>query len=425
MPNVANRKEGTMLRRLLQKLEHRAARPKHLLPRHERSALRRLLARLGRAVTPTLATQRTGTDETTGRLFCSAPFTRFEVLGGGQRGDVVFCCQSWVTKSIGNIVTHSVDEVWNGQAASDFRRSILDGTFQYCKADTCPHLQRIDGPVQRAQDVQDERLLEIMREELTVLPSGPIDVICCFDQSCNLSCPSCRSQLIMETRQADAIVGIQERLEREALNDARFLYITGSGDPFGSPFFRRWLETMTPSQSLERIHLHTNGLLWTNRAWERIPERTRALIHSATVSIDAATHDTYEVNRRGGDFETLLERLSFIAELRRKGPLKSLEIHMTVQANNYREMPAFVALGHRFQCDSVGFHQLLDWGSYSADEYAARAVQFPGHPEHETFLDVLCDHRLEDPIVYLANLTDLRTQAVSARRASPPARPPA
>ena len=39
-----------------------------------------------------------------GRLFCSQPFTRFEVLGGGgKRGDVFFCCQSWLPKSIGNM----------------------------------------------------------------------------------------------------------------------------------------------------------------------------------------------------------------------------------------------------------------------------------------------------------------------------------
>jgi pyruvate-formate lyase-activating enzyme len=338
------------------------------------------------------------------------------VLGGGQRGDVVFCCQSWVTTSIGNIVETSVAEVWNGQAARDFRRSILDGTFEYCKSDICPHLQRVDGPVQRVSDVRDDRLLDIIRRETTVLPFGPTDLICCFDQSCNLSCPSCRAQLTMETRSAAAIVRIQERLEREALQDARFLYITGSGDPFGSPFFRRWLQTMKPSDSLERIHLHTNGLLWTQRAWESIPERTRALVRSATISIDAATPETYAVNRRGGDFATLLERLAFIADLRRNGPLQSLEIHMTVQVNNYREMPAFVALGHRHDCDSVGFHQLLDWGAYAPDEYVARAVQFPGHPEHRAFLEVLSDTRLEDPVVYLSNLSDLRRQAAQDKR---------
>jgi hypothetical protein len=220
----------------------------------------------------------------------------------------------------------------------------------------------------------------------------------------------------METGDADAIIDIQKRLESEALADAKLLYITGSGDPFGSPFFRRWLQTMkrAPMPALERIHLHTNGLLWTPRIWETIPAEIQALVRSATISVDAATPSTYAVNRRGGDFATLLERLDFIAALRREGPLEYLEIHMTVQANNFREMPAFVALGRRFGCDRVAFHQLLDWGSFSPEEFAARAIQRLEHPEHDAFLDTLADPRLDDGLAYLSNLLELR-QAAFAR----------
>jgi MoaA/NifB/PqqE/SkfB family radical SAM enzyme len=344
------------------------------------------------------------------RLFCAQPFTRFEVLGGGQRGDVFPCCQSWITKSLGNMTEKSVQEVWNSKAARDIRRSILDGSFKYCRADVCPYLQRIDGPVQRVEDVKDERLLEIIRKELTIVPFGPSDIICCFDQSCNLSCPSCRTQTIMETVHGKAIFNIQKRLENEALSDARLLYITGSGDPFGSPFFRRWLQTMSRSAmpKLERIFLHTNGLLWTRRIWESIPGDTRALIRGAMISIDAATPQTYAVNRRGGDFKTLLDRLAFISELREHGPLEYLEIHMTVQANNYKEMPQFVELGRRHGCDRVGFHQLLDWGTFSPQEYASRAVHFAKHTEHASFLATLSDKGLDDPIVYLSNLTEIK-----------------
>jgi MoaA/NifB/PqqE/SkfB family radical SAM enzyme len=256
-------------------------------------------------------------------------------------------------------------------------------------------------------------MLEIIRRELTIVPFGPTDIICCFDQSCNLSCPSCRARVIMETTHGEAILNIQKRLEDEALADARLLYITGSGDPFGSPFFRRWLQTMkrTAMPKLERIHLHTNALLWTERIWESIPEETRALIRGATISIDAATSETYAINRRGGEFARLLERLAFISELRATGPLEYLEIHMTVQANNYKEMPEFVELGRLHNCDRVTFHQMLDWGSFSAGEFNARAVQFPEHSEHAAFVEMLSDPALADPIVYLSNLTELRRQA--------------
>jgi hypothetical protein len=353
-------------------------------------------------------------------LFCAKPFTWFEVLGGGQRGDVYVCCQNWLSKPIGNLERQSVAEIWNGRDAQQIRRSILDGSFRYCNRERCPFLQRIDGPVQRIEDMDDARLLEIVAQELTILPFGPRDITCCFDQSCNLSCPSCRTRLIMETEHAGPIRDLQRKLEIEALQDARLLYITGSGDPFGSPFFRRWLQTMRRANmpNLERIHLHTNGLLWTPRIWASIPDEIRALVTSADVSIDAASPETYAVNRRGGDFATLIRRLQFISDLRIKGPLEWFGINMTVQANNYREMPAFVELGRRFGCDLVAFHQIMNWGTFSAPEFAARAVHEPSHPEHVTFLELLTNPAFDDPLIYLSNHTDLRRRTLARRKAA-------
>lgn len=384
-----------------------------------RAIASRLLGRSRAAWRQAVRPPRTGPPPAAGRLFCAQPFERFEVLGGGgDRGEVYFCCQSWVTRSIGNMGDKPVAEVWNSKAAQAFRRSILDGSFKYCRTDLCPYLQKIDGPVQRVEDVVDPDLREAIAHQRTVMPIGPKDIICCFDQSCNLSCPTCRDHLIMETAHGDAIRNIQKRLETEALTDARLLYITGSGDPFGSPYFRRWLQTMDRAAmpKLERIHLHTNGLLWTPRIWGSIPAETRALVKSATISIDAARAETYAENRRGGEFATLLKRLAFIGDLRRNGPLEYLEIHMTVQLNNFEEMPAFVELGRRHACDRVSFHQMLDWGSFSPDEYAARAVHHPRHRRHADFLAMLQHPALRDPLVNLSNFTEL-----AARRPAPAA----
>jgi hypothetical protein len=68
-----------------------------------------------------------------------------------------------------------------------------------------------------------------------VLPYGPRSVNCSYDRSCNLSCPSCRTQVIVESRNRERISGIQGKINDDALADARLLYITGSGDPIGSP----------------------------------------------------------------------------------------------------------------------------------------------------------------------------------------------
>lgn len=214
----------------------------------------------------------------------------------------------------------------------------------------------------------------------------------------------------MEHNRRDEIELIQEKLNGGALKHAKTLYITGSGDPFGSPFFRTWLQTMKRSDipALVKIHLHTNGLLWTRRVWATIPDEIKTLIRSAEISIDAATSASYAVNRRGGEFERLLENLEFISsELRPHGPLEWLGISMVVQQNNFHEMPDFVRLGKRFNVDTVYFSHLVNWGTFTDAEYRSRAVHLPEHIEHQQFVEKLGALIFDDPVVNLGNLGPL------------------
>jgi MoaA/NifB/PqqE/SkfB family radical SAM enzyme len=342
------------------------------------------------------------------RLFCSKPFRWFEVTElRSVKGEVVLCCPGWLDTSVGNLQHQSIEEIWNGEKAQNIRRSILNGSFEYCNRSVCPFLQTKSGPVQIVEDVEDPYLKESIEKNLTVLPYGPKEINCCYDKSCNLSCPSCRTGLIMETGKKDQIEKIQRKIQEKGLKDAVFLSITGSGDPFGSPFFRKWLQTMKREEmpNLERIHLHTNGLLWTPITWRKIPEEVRQLVKTTEISIDAASPETYAVNRRGGDFEKLLENLEFIGELRKYGFLTNVTISMVVQENNFTEMHEFVRLGLRFGFDTVYFSQLVNWGTYSDKDFCKKAVHHKGHPRYLEFVDILNNEICRHPIVYAGNLT--------------------
>jgi MoaA/NifB/PqqE/SkfB family radical SAM enzyme len=345
------------------------------------------------------------------RLFCSKPFRWFEASGWYRpKGDVFLCCPTWLDQSIGNLQFQSVEDIWNGQPAQEIRRSILDGTFEYCNRSRCPFLQTVSGPVQFVSDVVDDDLREVIQKRLTVLPWGPKEINCTYDKSCNLSCPSCRTQLIVEGEHKDEILAIQERLRREAFRDAELLYITGSGDPFGSPFFYRLLRTLRRADvpALRRLHLHTNAQLWTPKTWAGISDDLRPLIRSAEISIDAARAETYAINRRRGSFERLLENLKFVSILRRDGPLADVTISMVVQENNFAEMSEFVALGKRFGFDTVYFSKLVNWGTFSQAEYEGRAVHKPRHPRHGELVALLQAEIFQDPIANLGNLNEIR-----------------
>ena len=178
------------------------------------------------------------------QLFCSKPFKWFEITQVNEIGEVYMCCPAWLDTPIGNLRYQSVEEIWNGEEAQKLRRSILDGSFKYCNRSRCPFLSTVLEPVERIKDVKDEDLKLVIEKGLTILPYGPQEINCCYDKSCNLSCPSCRTEIIIESKNKQKILEIQDKIRNEALQDAHLLYITGSGDPFGSPFFRKWLRTM-------------------------------------------------------------------------------------------------------------------------------------------------------------------------------------
>jgi len=357
------------------------------------------------------------------RLFCSVPFNRLFIYGHRfvrpagptikhtffrPAGDVHMCC--WLdTSPLGNIEHQLVEEVWNGQKAQEIRRTILDGTFKYCSRENCPYLQTLSYDVQRREKVKDKDLETVIENNLTILPFLPREIICCYDRSCNLSCPSCRKHVIVETDRREEILAIQSKLESQLLKNARVLAISGDGDAFGSPFYRRWLQTMSRAKMphLKQITLHTNAQLWTCEIWNTIPMEIREIINSTIISIDAATAHTYSINRRGGDFEKLLNNLEFISLLRTGGPLKHLRISMVVQMNNFMEMPAFIRLGKSFGADVVSFSKIMNWGAFSDGEYRERAIHLPEHPCHFEFINMLADDIFCDPIVDLGNLSSL------------------
>ena len=343
----------------------------------------------------------------TNRLFCTKPFKWFEVFSWQQIGVVHLCCAGWLEMSIGNLLHQSVDEIWNSLNAHKIRRSILDGSFKYCNRDLCPYLKTITGPVLRYKDIKDKELKEVIDEELTILPYGPKAINCSYDRSCNLYCPSCRDHIFIETQNKIQILKIQDKIHKEALKGVHLLYIAGTGDPFGSPYNRKWLQTMKRDDmpNLKEIFLQTNAQLWTKKLWNTIPKDIRKLVKTTEISIDAASPETYAINRRGGNFEKLIENLKFISKLRKHGPIKTMRISMIVQENNFLEMPEFVRLGKSLNVDTVFFNQLVNWGTYSDEEFESRAIHFPEHPRNSEFVDLLKDKIFKEPIVNLGNLT--------------------
>lgn len=322
----------------------------------------------------------------------------------------------------------SVAEIWNSPSAQTFRASILDGSFRHCIERRCIFLsqqgvrywEKEGSPLKKLSEIHTSRLRKIIDERSTLLEDGPLTLNCGYDQTCNLSCPSCRSEVFLpKHEEIQKATELQDRIFPEIGKNLEQLYVSGSGDPFASAVYRKLLRGLSP-QAYPRleIHLNTNGLLWTEANWEALGS-IRKQVTTAHVSIDAACPETYVKNRRGGNWEILMTNLKFLSALRRKGPLRFVMLSFVVQQNNYREMPAFIELVQKFGFDLAYFHELCDWGSYSGIEYRKRAVQFRSHPEHYRFLKILSGSCFDQPMVGLHCLFRFRERALKLRKLGP------
>ena len=335
------------------------------------------------------------------KIYCTRAFDHVQLL---DNGEMTPCCPPWVDHySIGNINEQSYEEIWNGEKAQKFRESILDGSFRYCNAKSCPHLESRTSYVGtlaqlKKREVSDSTLYDIQSQSV-ILDHGPREIQFCYDRSCNLSCPSCRREIIMVAgEKKQKLLDMQSKLQMNFLKDADRLVVTGSGDAFASPIFRKFLQTFTKEQApkLRHINILTNGLL-IKKYWATLSEYTKEKIQYISVSIDAATPETYAINRRGGDWNLLHENLKFVENLRATNKIKAFQVSMVVQDNNFRELLDFILMCEKYKVDSVqlqiiepDFIRDLGYGDY-LKEWVQKAVHEKNQPNHNELLNILKD----------------------------------
>jgi wyosine [tRNA(Phe)-imidazoG37] synthetase (radical SAM superfamily) len=332
----------------------------------------------------------TSSANTLRKCFCHFPFTLAEIH---PTGNVFLCCPTWSgNRSIGNIFKDSPDQLWNSVEAQSIRAGIITGSFSKCERHICPEIVAGTLPLRDKTDPQ--RIF---------LDRGPETVKLCHDNTCNLSCPSCRTEMIVANRERQSQLDrILHEFILPFLKDTKWLFLAGDGDPFASRHYREILWETAVNASM-RIKLHTNAILCDERAWDdcRLHGRTDEVL----VSIDAATPETYAVVRRGGDFARLRRNLEFLAKLRAAGEIKQFTLAFVVQAINFREMPAFVRLGKDLRVDRVGFSRIQHWPRGMTDvQFREAQVWREDHPLRRELSAVLRDPILTDPIAHLGNV---------------------
>ena len=276
--------------------------------------------------------------------FCRIPFDTLQI---DEDGDVQLCdCQLFMPYTIGNIYQDTLENIWHSESAGHVRQSIIDGDFTYCNW-ACSYLATLpDRPA----------VLPVVRDL-------PQTIKLDMDRSCNLKCPSCREGIIIEknSTKIDKQIELYEQITQWGIANPKkslVLMPTAIGEIFASHSGIQFLKSLQdyPYDNL-KIRITSNGTLLNKN--QTLIKNISHLIDSLSVSIDAATPETYAVVR-GGDWSELMQGLKFITS----NITNKLNLSFCIQKNNYQEIESFADLADRFGA-TITYQKLADWGHWN------------------------------------------------------------
>jgi MoaA/NifB/PqqE/SkfB family radical SAM enzyme len=304
-------------------------------------------------------------------------------------GNVGLCeCAGWMPAVVGNLFEQTLTDILSNPLSTDIRRSISHGTYEYCNEKTCGVLvqQQLATMDQIAPVYQDC----VRSPEHFVMPHI---IRIAGDLTCNLSCPSCRTQVIkvpedQVKQQVELGQLLQQNLFSTPSDQHIILHVSTSGELFASAMLLEFVNSISIADfpNLE-LHIQTNGLLAPSR-WHRLGSMQQR-VKMITVTTDAATAGTYEKLRRGGRWQDLQQSLQWLSNKKTQNGMR-LGMRMVVQLENYREIEEFYHQATELNADVIEYGRLTNWFTYTPEQFAHLDVFDPAHPEYpqaQTCLD--------------------------------------
>jgi len=327
--------------------------------------------------------------------YCHHPFNTISING---LGDVFTCiCQAWLPISMGKIWEFtSLNGIVNSEKASIIQHSIEDGSYRYCDNTAC-------------SIIQENSLLETK-------PKKTVNWInFSLDESCNLSCPSCRKdfkfikensgQFNEKISQVNHIISLIEQ-HKENLK----FTVSGDGDPFASLIYRHFLSSLNlNNRNNIEIELVTNGIL-VKDFWHKINKIHNNLVRTK-ISFDAGTASIYEITRRGGNWNKLLDSVKYLVDWKHQTKSNMiLTANFVVQRANYRDMKNYVNLCTQLHFDEINFQKIQDWATF--DNFSNENIFDAAHKENKEFKQILQDDCFKSKKINFTNITEFYNESI-------------
>jgi len=306
---------------------------------------------------------------------CEIPFKTILI---DENGNIYLCsCQAYLPKILCNILDIKTrEEFWNLFYNNEIRDSIIDKSHRFCQP-SCSAIQSSFYNKLTDNFVSIKKLMN----------TKPYTLQLCIDNSCNLRCPTCRTETILHSNNflyQQRLAQILEKIDMIFFNPLKIknIQLLSGGEFLSSKVITNWM--FQKQNENITFTLQTNGtLIYKNKEkCEKIFKKTNSLM----ISIDAACKETYENTRLNGNWDNLIQGLDWFSTNFSKN--KNLTFNFTISALNYQDMNDFIKFSEKYNPTQIYFSRVENWFD-NPSLFEPLDIWNKIHKEHENFITML------------------------------------
>lgn len=328
--------------------------------------------------------------------FCHFPFVSLLLEPDGRVGS---CRIKGTEFPVGNLNTHTLEEIWNGPVIREWRREFLSGNVLKCKTEvrherchTCPEYNAV--------------LPEVVPAEYQT--RAPLRLALNFNGHCNLECRMCH--IWREPNGLYDKMGWWKQVEEWATGIRELELL--SGEPFIQKDTYRLIDFISEKNPTCQWSITSNGHWHLSNKIKSSLDKIK--FKHLIISIDSLDPMIYPKIRTKGTLSIVLdnlERLIQYDQSRIERGLDSLNIHLSflVQQDNWHEIGEFHEFAKRKQLKV--FRIFL----YEPEQFSLLSLP---EVEREKILEYYCKHLTPEQLkhsmrIYLPLLDSLNPLAKS------------
>lgn len=199
----------------------------------------------------------------------------------------------------------------------------------------------------------------------------PLNMEIDITNNCNLRCVMCNfsDPRYYKVRKQEISVEKFEELASQVFPRMNKISLS-----FGAePLLHRKIEQLfaiLADYKVPYTYMHTNGLLLRKSSIEAMIKHR---FSSLSISIDAATKETYENIRIGGKFEKLIANLHLLKKIKAEHGVEhpTLSFNFVIMRQNMHELPAFIDMAAELGAIGVNATHMIAWDRVGNVDMAA------------------------------------------------------